>query len=301
MCIDEQVEKLFDLETLKYFKNKQKGGAANQRGSRYEDFFSVMKLAESFLFLMSNDIEQDIEICTQAEAFVDDLLISDKLHKSQHHFQLKNTVNIKWGCGEKSISDDFYKQKQLNDNLGIKVTRTTLICSYQPKVATLKQEIPSCIHEFTDVLFFPKADTLNQLILHPDYSTFKTVIERICFSKDSDKVEALAKAIYGHWNDKKTTLFSVRSFLSEFQAVFPNYLAIVGVTTELLPEVVRIFDNIANFKYGIEKGYLSWSYGSGLDSGTIPYPINSETFLSFQRKVVAKHPRQFSELEGILS
>jgi hypothetical protein len=297
MNIDKQIEDLFGLETLRYFEKKQKGGMANQRGSRYEDFFSIMKLAELFFFLMNNRVERDIKIQAQAKAFVDDLVISDELHSSQHHFQLKNTVTVEWGRGDKTISDDFYKQKQLNDKLGIEVTHTVLVCSDQPKVESLRQKMPQFIYEFAEVRFFPDADTLNQLIL--SHSVFKEAIGNICFSSKLDKVEALAKIILGHWSDKKTTLYSVKKLLSELQNTFPNFLAVTEMV-DLLPEVKEIFANIKNFDHIIENGYLSWKYAGGLDSGTIPYPINSEGFLSFQRAIIAKHPRQFSEFTSIL-
>jgi len=251
---------------------------------------------------MNNRVERDIEIRAQAEAFVDDLVISDKLHSSQHHFQLKNTKSVRWGSNNQSISDDFYKQKQLNDKLGIEVTRTVLVCSDQPTVESLRQKMPKSIDEFAEVCFFPAdadADTLNQLI--QSHSVFKEAIGNICFSSDSDKVEILAKVILGHWSDKKTTLYSVKKLLSELQNTFPNYLAVTFEMADLLPEVKEVFANIKNFSYIIENGYLSWKYAGGLDSGTIPYPIKSESFLSFQRAIVAKHPRQFSELEGNLS
>lgn len=296
--IDEEIKNLFGIETLEYFEHKQRGGTANQKGSRYEDFFSIMKLAELFSLLMNHPVEQDIKVQAQAKAFVDDLVISDELHSSQHHFQLKNTVTVEWGRGDKTISDDFSKQKQLNDKLGIEVTRTVLVCSNQTRVESLNQKLPNAIRKFAKVLFFPEAETLNQLILQ--HSVFKQTIENICFSHDSDKLQALATVILGHWSNRKTTVYSAKELLSELQKTFPNYLAVTSEMADLLPEVKKIFANIKNFSYFIENGYLSWKYAGGLDSGTIPYPVNSEEFLSFQRAVIAKHPRQFSELEGIL-
>ena len=176
MTIAQQVETLFGSKALTYFKNKQKGGSANQNGSRYEDLFSIMKLATLFRLLVA-DKNQNLEIHAQAEGFVDDLLIADKSASCHQYFQLKNTVNIDWGNGLKSISDDFYKQKLLNDDLGIKTTRLFLICSNQPKVNLLKKKIPTHISDFSDVIFFPNAETVNQLIfLHDE---FRQAIESI--------------------------------------------------------------------------------------------------------------------------
>ena len=107
-----QVESLFGPDAEKYFTNKQIGGNSNQKGSRYEDFFSVMQLAQLFQLLTNDDDKDDIEIYAQAEAFVDDLLIKFQQHNSQHHFQLKTSPTVSWGSGLKSIGDDFYSMFQ---------------------------------------------------------------------------------------------------------------------------------------------------------------------------------------------
>jgi len=297
MTITQHIENLFGLEAKIYFKHKQTGGNANQKGSRYEDFFSVMQLAQLFRLLIQADDDQDIEIYAQAEAFVDDLLIVYKNHNSQHHFQLKTTPTVAWGEGLKSIGDDFCKQKMLNDQLGISKTHTFLVCANKKKAEILKQNRPIMIADFTDVVFFPEAETINQLLL--THSEFKALISCICLSDDSDKLEALAKLIFGHWGDKKTTLFSVKALLSSLQNTFPNYLAKTDVTAALLPEAERILANILHFSYNIERGYFSWHYGHA-DSGTLPYPVDHKEFLAFQHKIISERPKQFDELEGIL-
>jgi len=128
---------------------------------------------------------------------------------------------------------------------------------------------------------------------------FKTLIGNICFSNDIDKLEALAILILGHWGDKKTTLTSVNELLSTLENTFPNYLAKLNVTENLLPEVERIFSTITNFSFKIEKGYFNWQYHD-FDSGTIPYSVDSKEFIAFQQEIASKCPKQFDELEGIL-
>lgn len=92
---------------------------------------------------------------------------------------------------------------------------------------------------------------------------------------------------------------------------FINYLmrshsgtSLAGILSKIINSHLYVtskqFIIIKTFSHIIENGYLSWKYAGGLDSGTIPYPVNSEKFSSFQRTVIAKYPRQFSELEGIL-
>jgi hypothetical protein len=298
MTIAQQVETLFGSKALTYFKNKQKGGSSNQNGSRYEDFFSIMKLANLFRLLVTDSKNQNLEIHAQAEGFVDDLLIVDKSVNYHQYFQLKNTVNIDWGNGLKSISDDFHKQKLLDDDIGIKTTCVFLVCSDQSKVNLLKKKIPTHISDFSEVIFFPNSETVNQLILSHD--EFRQSIANICFSTDTDKIEALAKIILGHWSDKKTTVFSVTALFLELQHHFPNYLADVRVIMELLPGVKSILSMIPHFEYVIENGYFSWDYGNGLDSGTLLYPVNSKEFNDFQQQIMTQQPTQFSELESIL-
>lgn len=267
MTINQQVEDLFGPDVEKYFINKQMGGNSNQKGSRYEDFFSVMQLAQLFQLLTSEDDKDDIEIYAQAEAFVDDLLIKFQKHNIQHHFQLKTTPTASWGTGLKSIGDDFYKQKVLNDSYGVDITRTVLVCSNKEKAVRLQKNTPENIADFSDIIFFPEVETINHLILIDEQ--FKNLIGQICFSNDIDKLEALAKLILGHWVDKKTTLYSVNEFLLSLEKTFPNYLARSNVAENLLPEVERIFSTITHFSFKIEKGYFSWQYHD-YDSGTIP-------------------------------
>lgn len=69
---------------------------------------------------------------------------------------------------------------------------------------------------------------------------------------------------------------------------------------DLTHEVKNILSNIIDFSYVVENGYFKWTYGNGLDSGEFVYPIDSEIFLEFQRGVIAKQPKDFSELESIL-
>ena len=83
MTYTKQVKDLFGPDVEKYFINKQIGGNSNQKGSRYEDFFSVMQLAQLFQLLTNDDDKDDIEIYAQAEAFVDDLLIRFQKHNIQ--------------------------------------------------------------------------------------------------------------------------------------------------------------------------------------------------------------------------
>jgi len=68
---------------------------------------------------------------------------------------LKTSPTVNWGTGLKSISDDFYKQKVLNENSGIDITRTVLVCSDKGRVASLKQKTPNLISDFADILFLP--------------------------------------------------------------------------------------------------------------------------------------------------
>jgi len=297
MTINKQVENLFGSEAEKYFSNKQTGGHSNQKGSRYEDFFSVMQLAHLFQLLTNADDKQEIEILAQAEAFVDDLLIRFETHNTQHHFQLKTSPSVSWGSGAKSISDDFYKQKILNDASGIDKTRTVLVCSNKEKSLHLQENMPVNIADFSGSIFFPEAETINHLILINN--DFRTLIERICSSSDSDKLEALAMLIFMQWVDKKTTISSVNELLADIEKKFPNYLARLNVTENLLPEVERIFSMITGFNFKIEKGYFSWQYHD-FDSGTIPYSVDSKEFTAFQQEVTSKCPKQFDELEGIL-
>ncbi|EIJ43202.1 hypothetical protein BegalDRAFT_2348 [Beggiatoa alba B18LD] len=298
MTIEKILLGLFDKSVLDYFKHKQRGGQSNQDGNRYENFFAVSQLIELFYILLNNTNATDIQIYIQADAFVDDLLIVDEQHSSYRHFQLKNAQQLSWGNGLKSLADDFYKQKQINVHQNIQYTALTLVCSQPKAFEKLVNNIPTEIMSFSKVIYFPVADTLNQLILsHVD---FKESLEKICFSNESDKLEALAILILGHWQDKQTTVNSVHELLRELQAKFPNYLIKNNLTIDsLLPQVRAIFAEITDFSYNIQHGYFHWNY-MNLESGVVLYPIDSNEFNNIQRTVIAQYPRHFDDLVGIL-
>lgn len=297
MDISNKICQLFGEEVKKYFERKLIGGASNQKGARYENFFAVFQLIQSFYILLENTRE-GIEICSQVEAFVDDLLICDISNNSYRYFQLKNVNSINWGSGLKSIADDFCKQKKLNEFLGIQLTQTTLVCSNQNLSKKLTNEMPINIKGFSQVIFFPYAETINHLLL--SNQQFKETIELICFSNETSKLEALAKIILGIWEDKKTTISSVQRLLNELKNEHPNFLADGSDANKLLPEVENILQCVPNFSFVVDKGYFKWEYQKGLDSGEFFTPVNSEEFLNFQRSVIGLHPKEFSELEGIL-
>jgi hypothetical protein len=115
MYEDRKIEDLFGAATLEYLKKKNQGGVSNNKGNTYENFFAVYQLA-----LLAKDViedSKDIYLSSQVCSFVDDLIINRVDENTLQHHQLKNSLNIKWGTGEKSICDDFRKQFRLNESI----------------------------------------------------------------------------------------------------------------------------------------------------------------------------------------
>jgi len=153
VCLKYLIEELFGGDVATYVGNKHRGGVNGQKGTRYEDFYAVLRVAE----LSSKYIEQnmDYEIEGQSLAFVDDIVISFPDLKNAEYYQLKNSNQVSWGTMElKSICDDFLKQHQLNIKMDIKST-IILVVPDERVGLRLQKSIPSQIANFSRVEIFP--------------------------------------------------------------------------------------------------------------------------------------------------
>lgn len=103
MYSSEEIQEHFGNATLRYLQNKNQGGNSGQKGTRYEDYFAVYKLAQ-----LAQDIieaELNVQFSSQLLAFVDDLIIQ---HNSKiENYQLKNTPSVSWRQGNHPIQADF--------------------------------------------------------------------------------------------------------------------------------------------------------------------------------------------------
>ena len=297
MYSDNQISQLFGDESLVYVRNKHKGGASNEKGNTYENFYATYKIA----LLSADAIEKqaDIKFYSQIPSFVDDLIILyEEENKLQHH-QLKNSLNIGWGSGLRSISDDFDKQSILNQSIG-KSSEMVLVVSDQQLQQRLAASCPATIQSSSQVVYFPHKATLTQVV--EAVPEFAKAIKYLCAFEDPapDKIECVAKVLLGVWAADTKSDLSVIDILTKAQNSSPSFIRSFDDTLLLDPEVASILSDITNFSYSLSKGFLHWRYSDNVDQGTIPNRIGHPSFNRFQERIKASKPETFEEFEVLL-
>lgn len=293
----EQIKNLCGTEALDYLSNKNRGGTSNQKGNDYENNFAVCKLA----LLSKSTLEGNatIKFYSQILAFIDDLAIEFAGSNIFEHYQLKNSKNVSWGTGLKSIADDFQKQQELNLALS-KNSNLYLVISDRTSCDALTQNIPNNIKPYSQVIYFPPEPNLIKIVAQdPD---IREAIEYLsAFEKPApDKIECVVTVLLGAWLCSDKSGVSVAEILNKARESTPSYIRSFSQESQLDPEVENILNKIDNFSYNLSKGFLHWSYGGGLEEGTLAYSIDTDRFRQFQELIKKNNPTSFEQLETFL-
>ncbi|NOU23474.1 MAG: hypothetical protein HOO93_17130 [Methyloglobulus sp.] len=289
-----QIESVFDESVSAYVANKNRGGRSNQAGNKYENFYAIGQIAKLIQAYLTNGEQTTIK--TQHLGFVDDIVIQYQEKHNQDHFQLKDTPSVTWGRGFKSLADDFEKQKTLNDSQGVLDTQLSLVCSNSNNADKLNESIPSSIKDFSQAVFFPSAEQINQLLqIFPD---FKESLEAICVNHDPDKLEALSRAILVEWYDS-TGQHTIGDIISQLSQRPFSYLR--TQEAQIDRQLAIIVEHIQGFSYSLKSGFFFWNYQDNLETGVIPYPVMSTEFNNLQQRIIEQRPTTFDELEAFLS
>lgn len=296
MYTPEEIQHQFDAATLKYLRNKNRGGSSGQKGTRYEDYFAVYKLAQLARRIIAFDSK--INFSSQQLAFVDDLIIEINANLLQH-YQLKNSHNVSWANGKHPIQEDFANQQKLNQNRPHK-SHIFLVVSDKARATRLVANIPSDIQPFSRVVYFPYAPDIltlvNQLPGFKDALTYLSAFEHPA----PDKLDYVAKALLGAWVTSNFTNVSGKELLLKAQRQTPQYIRSFETSFDIAPQLAKILDNIEDLDYNLAKGFLHWDYADGLQCGIQPYSIDTEAFRRLQERIIHHNPRTFEELEPLL-
>ena len=293
----ENVENLFGASSARYLQGKHRGGTNNSKGNTYENIFAIYQVA-----LLSKDViesQKNIFFSSQILAYVDDLIIEYETDILLRHFQLKNSSNVSWGSGEKSICDDFEKQYILNNSYS-KKSHLELVVSCDKLRRKLDSCIPINIKSYSQVIYFCHEESLSK-ILNKD-ENFRNAIKYLCASDnpEPDKLECVATVLLGAWVASDKSKASVMDIIMKAQQSSPCYIRSFNLQLKLDPEVENILKNIEGFTYKISKGFLEWEFEEGLNEGILPYSIDSQQFTNFQKKLKQKQPIYFDDLEVFL-
>ncbi len=276
----------------KYLNNKLLGGEINERGNRYENYYTTYKLIESF-----NSYKKDydkIYFSSQENSFVDDLVITIKSHR--HIFQLKTSKKLNWGLARKlktlnfdfSIQSRIEKFKKSSYNLYLIVLKDNL-----------KNKLPKQLKNCADVIMFPYNDSLQKQIIND--AKFKKELVEMCAidSPSVDKLESLAATILGAWGASNKKNICIENLYKNVELI--NYAFIKSrEKNQLDDKVYKIINAIPSFKFVVHNNYFSWEYKSN-DSGVIPHQLGSPEFISIENEIIRINPKDFITLEPIIS
>lgn len=298
MYTQDQVTNIFDGNIWAYLINKRQGGTNNAKGNIYENHFATYQLAQFSRYIIEEQIE--IKFYSQIWAFVDDLII-DYLD-TRIHYQFKNwTSSLSWGDKNRqnSLCFDFYNQNELNKETSSKITHLCLVVSEHKNEKKLSENIPADIKEFTDVLYFPYVLNINELLGKVPF--FKEAINYLSAFEEPepDKVECVITVLLGAWDSIDKSEVSLKCVLEKAKQCSPSYIRSLNINVEINPNFKNIMEKIPDFSYTISKGFFHWEH-AGVDSGTIPYDIETENFDKLQNRIIQEQPSCFDELEAFL-
>jgi hypothetical protein len=297
MYNSDTIEQLFGPAVLEYLNNKHRGGTSGAKGNTYENFFAVYQLA--LLAEAAITDSTPIHLRSQAFAFVDDLIIDRNDSSPLEHFQLKDSSNVRWGNGLRSIADDFEKQHQLNQAQA-RDSRLNLVVSDPIVSKRLETNLPGNLVGFSQVQYFPSdASLANVLAQEPN---FCQAIRYLCSIEQpgADKLECVAKVLLGAWVSCNQGNATVMELLRAAQACTPSYIRTFAEIDETDQEFLKILNKIPNFTYNFAKGFFHWQYAKGLDEGDFPCSIDTDQFRRFKERVKQLKPTTFEALETLL-
>lgn len=298
---ESQVLAIFGKGAVDYLKRKHRGGVSGAKGARFEDIFAVVKIAEYASNLQEHC--KDVSIEGQAQMyFVDDLVIRGTKAATELCYQLKNSGDLRWGRGEKSIADDFEQQLRLSRELGYSAARVNLVVSDKEKAQQMQGCLPSHLQDHVDVLWFPWEGAPNVLCrLWPDKVASLSWLSKFeC--PDSQQISDLLTVLLGVWASCDGVVY-VSDVIDEARRLSPLFLR-PPVPDEQLQRGLRdefknALEQIDNFSYDIAKGFFRCEAvfpNGGQVKRTFPYDCLSEQFDQFQDFVIRNKPRIFDEI-----
>jgi hypothetical protein len=282
----------------RYVQSKTRGGAAGQKGTRYEDKFALLKIGEAARSAFAEDgffaEGRNVTFQGQAPCFVDDLVIFERRSKTANHFQLKDVATLTWGKGARSIASDFRQQLKLGKNRKLN-THLFLVVSRKSLAGSLATNIPKDLARKSSVVYFP-AGSLADLLKFPPMR--KGLLALLGPNPSEDHLVSVGRMLMGVWADAGKAVTLKKLFEQLHQSKAPLLRPLVPVT-KLDPLLISVFNRIQDFEFSVEKGFLVWKYGN-TDSGCFPEHCGSDRFRAFAQRMMTQKPRTFRKLEGEL-
>lgn len=278
--------------------HKHRGGRNGQKGACYEDFFAALKLAELLVQHIDAPPVDPPMMQQQAEAFVDDLQVTQPDAQEHHYYQCKNVASLSWGQGCGSVAGDFEAQARVSSYMGQGQFTTCLVVPDPGLRHLLTQTMPSTITSHSEVQVFPYADgSLNRMVL--EHPSIRDVLEKLAPSDAaSDDVLVHILLVLGAAITKMSGAGDMLALLGHAQAVSPGMIRLMPWQMDgfaLDPDFRAVLDRIEGLEYAVSRGFFHWkALGS---SGMYPADCRSEEFSRFVRRVIRVSPRDFDAFE----
>jgi len=280
----------------RYVQNKARGGAAGQKGTRYEDRFALLKIGEAAQAAFDRNgsfsARWNVSFRSQAFCFVDDLVVYRSATRTAHHYQAKNQATVSWGKGAKSLSSDFRNQLKLGKSRKIQTT-VTLVVNSKGKAKKLQADVPSGLEKYTFVSFFPPDQSISKLL---KYKPMRDGLNSLLGPDPTDdRLVTVGMLLLSAWTEagKVTTLKKMIEDLHKREAPLVRPLNPVRVISSRLRAVLN---SIPDFHYSLEKGFMRWRYGT-TDRGCFSQHCGTKKFAAFAQRVISRRPSTFADLE----
>lgn len=296
------VASTFGEKELTYLKYKHRGGVSGAKGTRYEDIFAVVQVAE-----YARQLSSDCDVVSlEAQApmyFIDDLVVRERGNPVERCFQLKNSPHVTWGTGEKCIADDCQKQLTLSRAVGEAAPSIVLVTSDAECAALLRATVPADLSGAVEVRWFPWEESTNVLC-----NLWLKEMEAVAWlskheNPNFQEVSEVLKVLLGVWVSHNGSVV-VAELIEEARNLSPTLIRPLVSDEVVLEVLAEDFKNalarIDNFSYSIVKGFFCWefSFANGsAERGVFAQDCLSESFRKFIDRIVRRQPVTFEEIE----
>jgi hypothetical protein len=282
-----------------YAANKHRGGTNGAKGTRYEDFFLAVRVAEAVASVVDNPRAEWPHVRGQCYGFVDDARVATSTHTE--YYQLKNKEMVNWTTGAHSIAADFEFQYKLAIYLKEPTPTTGLVVSTKAQHQSLLGSVPASIAPHSSVYYFPWLSTPNRLVLEsPDLQK--------CLKKLAKVEEPTLDVLSGVFGLLLIACIeypdgaSVEEIVARACRLIPGQLRRLPATEDWEQQLTQPFrlvlSQIRGLSYGANRGYFHWAaFGT---SGVFGWDCTSKEFTEFQELIIKNAPKTFEEFEQLL-
>jgi len=292
------IEKLWGSDYRDYAKRKNIGGNNSQKGTRYEDLFLAVKVAEMVVDFLDDDNSPWPSVGSQVAGLVDDVALY--FETKTNYFQCKNAKSVSWTAGARPISQDFERQYLLAGHFGEPNPSTWMVVPSRDLKAALLANMPQNIGSHSDVAFFPYCR--NIFLLVQEHEFIKELLRPLATveAPSDDQLCGVLSVLLAGCGQLQERCH-VRQILEWSAKLHPGQIRMGPASKNwnevLEPALVEILAMMEGLSYDARRGFFSWvAFGT---SGLFPFNCSDPRFKEFSAKVVENQPKSFLELEPL--